>query len=183
MGDFFLGSEDYDGLLLYVVHNGLDQTTIQVIEAAEQVFENYGTHPIASPYGVGATNVAEFPDAEILAQIEIDRFPTLLFVKVEDNQMTGLFNRFSGGVSYNKIKREFVRLLEIGDIEIEGVGAGAGEGWFEQRNENGIGLGLGNLFGFNCYRYLPDWFCGFPILLFVLLLVILSLFTLKLVQK
>jgi hypothetical protein len=171
----FLGAENNDGVLMYVIHRGIDQLTNQVLTAANNVWNDV-EHPSISLYGVAETNALTFPDAEIMAQTHIDTYPTILFVKVQDNQMIAILSRIEGGSTYNKIKREYLRVLKA---EGNGTGQGGQEDLFDA-NGSGLGIGLGKLFG--CPRFLPSWICQFPALLFVLILIVVILFMKKIIS-
>lgn len=178
--DISVGTGDFDGILMYAVHRGYDQVTNQVVSAANQVWFDENKHPAASMFGVAETNVVEQPDAEILDQISIKKFPTLLFCIVKNGIVVSVLSRLEGSSDYNKIRKEFLRQLNAAPTTQQGEGGGSDDFW-EGDGTGGLGLGIGNLFG-GCPNWMPHWICKFPVWLAVLIIVLLVLITIKILK-
>lgn len=173
-----IGSIEYDGILMYVIHDGYPAAN-QIVSDANGVWYDETDHPAASMYGVAETNVAEDPDAEILNQTHINRLPTLLFVRVTGGQMTAILSRLEGTVPQSRIRTEFRRLLNQEPQYTAGQGSGTDD-LLELDGRGGFfGLGLGEGLG-GCPKWLPGWICDFPLWIVALvILAIIVLLTLK----
>ena len=173
-----LGSGNYDGVLMYVVHQGITPEVNHVISAANQVWSDENDHPAASMYGVGETDISQFPDAEILSQTRINTIPTLLFCRVEDNVITSILSRLEGNVSEAKIRSEFKRILSKEPSNESGEGSGDDD-LFEADGKGGLGIGLGGALG-GCPKFLPKWLCDFP---FWILIAILAVIVILIIRR
>ncbi|MEZ4991896.1 MAG: hypothetical protein R2824_15855 [Saprospiraceae bacterium] len=169
MPNISIGSSQYDGILMYVVHEG-GQAYNQVFSDANTVWFEESDHVSASQYGVAETNVAEYPEAEILQQTHINRLPTLLFVRVTDGQMTAILSRLEGTVPQSRIRSEFRRLLNKEPVYSSGEGGGSDD-LIDLSGRGGFfGLGLGD--GLGCPKWMPTWICDFPLWIVLLIIVL-----------
>ena len=178
MPNITIGTNDYDGILMYVVHEG-GQAANQVISDANTVWFEESNDMRASMYGVATTDVSEDPEAEILSQTNINRLPTLLFVRVVNGQMTAILSRKEGTVPQSRIRTEFRRLLKQEPVYEPGEGGSTDDLIDLSGNGGFFGLGLGDGLG-GCPKWLPNWICNFPFwLVIVFLAVVVVLLTLK----
>ena len=176
-----LTGNNNDGLLMYFIHRGFDQLANRVYSDANQVWNEESDHEAASLYGVAETNIAQITNAEILGQTEIKKIPTILFVLVENNQMTTILSRLEGGVDYSKIRKEFRRLLNTIPVDGDGSGSGRDE-VIEGSGLGGLGLGsIGNTLG--CPRWMPGFICNLPWILLLILIGILVFLALRKLAK
>ncbi len=169
-----LNQADWNGVLMYVVYKGLDTEVNTLISNANQVWADHSDHEKASQFGVAETDVVIDPNADILKVARIRRYPTLLFVRVEDNKASKLLNRIEGAASYDQISREYLRLLGRRRSNEEGEGSGdpdliesdgPGGGW-------GLGLGTG-AYEKNCPPWMPSFMCKLPIWLWILIAILI----------
>lgn len=171
MPNISIGSSQYDGILMYVVHEG-GTAYNQVFSDANTVWFEENSHISASMYGVAETNVVELPNAEILQQTNINRLPTLLFVRVTNGQMTAILSRKEGIVPQSRIRTEFRRLLNKEPVYEPGEGGGS-EDLIDMSGRGGFfGLGLGD--GLGCPRWMPGWICDFPLWIVLLIIVLIG---------
>lgn len=174
-----LGSDNYDGVLMYVVHQGITPTVNNLISTANQIWADENDHPAASMYGVGETDASLNPEAEILGQTHFNTFPTILFCRVEGNAVTKILSRLEGNVTETKIRSEFKRLLNKEPTEQEGEGSGEDDLFEADGNGGlGIGIGLGDALG-GCPKFLPDWLCKFPFWVLIGILVLIAVWIIK----
>ena len=178
MPNITIGSKEYDGILMYVVHEG-GQAANQVISDANTVWFEEKEDLRASLYGVAETNVAQDPEAEILSQTNINRLPTLLFVRVTGGQMTAILSRKEGTVPQSRIRSEFRRLLKREPVYTSGEG-GETDDIIDMNGSGGFfGLNFGEGIG-GCPKWMPGWICDFPFwIVIVLLAAVAVLITLK----
>ena len=178
MPNITIGSSEYDGILMYVVHEG-GASANQVISDANTVWFEENGDVRASMYGVAETNVAEDPQSEILSQTNINRLPTLLFVRVTNGQMTAILSRKEGTVPQSRIRTEFRRLLKQEPVYTPGEGGGTDD-IIDLNGRGGFfGLGLGEGIG-GCPKWMPGWICDFPFWIVIVLLAVLAvMLTLK----
>ncbi|PHN00764.1 hypothetical protein [Flavilitoribacter nigricans] len=168
MPNITIGSSDYDGILMYVVHEG-GPSANQVISDANTVWFEENGDVRASMYGVAETDVTQDPEAEILSQTNISRLPTLLFVRVINGQMTAILSRKEGTVPQSRIRTEFRRLLKQEPVYEPGDGGGTDD-LIEMNGRGGFfGLGMGDGLG-GCPKWMPGWICDFPLWIFIVLL-------------
>lgn len=176
-----VGTAEYDGILMYVVHRGMDQTANQVFSAAGQVWFDENSHPAASLYGVAETDIKAEPDAEIIDQVNFKKYPTLLFCRVKDGQIVAVLSRLEGAASYKEIQARFLKHLKAEPTTKPGEGGGEDDFW-NADGSGGLGLGIGDLFKGGCPSWLPNWICDFPVWLFALLIILLVLVTIKILK-
>ena len=160
-------TSEYDGILMYVIHQG-GQAANQIISDANQVWFEENEHVSASMYGVAETNIEQHPDAEILQQTQINRLPTILFVRVSGGQMTAILSRKDGTVPQSRIRSEFKRLLNREPVYESGAG-GSKDEWIDGNGEGGLGIG-------KCSSWMPDFICGLPTWMGWLALAIIIIF-------